>query len=62
MTCRTWWIMASISFLVSIIMSACSHIFSEAAIAVYFVALMVGFVVAGWVLWAVGLVSYLKWR
>ena len=62
MTCRTWWIMASINFLVAMILSACSYIFSEAAIAVYLVALMIGFVVAGWVLWCVGLISYLKWR
>lgn len=62
MTCRTWWIMASISFLVGMIMSALGHIFIEAAVGLYLALGACGFVVAGWVLWAIGLISYLRWR
>lgn len=62
MTCRTWWIGASISFLVGMIMSALGYIFMEAAAGLYLALAACGFVVAGWVLWAVGLISYLRWR
>ena len=62
MTCRTWWIMASIAFLVGMIMGGISFILGEAAISVLFALLNWGFAIAGWVLWAIGLVSYLRWR
>lgn len=62
MTCRTWWIIASISFLVGMIMGGCGYIFREAAIGMYFALLYLGFVVIGCVLWGIGLVSYLRGR
>lgn len=62
MTCRTWWIMASISFLVGMIMGGIGMIFSDAAFSVYLILLNWGLAIAGWVLWAIGLVSYLRWR
>ena len=52
------WIIASISFFVSMLMLACGFIFTEAA--VNFVALNWAFVIAGWVLWFTGLVFRLK--
>lgn len=62
MTCRTWWIMASISFLMGMIMSVLGYIFIEAAVGLYLALIACGFAAAGWVLWAIGLISYLKWR
>lgn len=62
MTCRTWWIMASVSFLVGMIMGGIGMIFSDAAFSAYLILLNWGFAIAGWVLWAIGLVSYLRWR
>ena len=62
MTCRTWWIIASIGFWVGMIMGLFSSIFAEAAAGLYLALLSCGFVVAGWVLWAIGLISYLRWR
>lgn len=62
MTCRTWWIIASFAFLVGMIMGGISTIFSGAALATYFALLNVCFVIAGWVLWGIGLVSHLRNR
>ena len=62
MTCRTWWIMASVSFLVGMIMGGIGMIFNDAAFSVYLILLNWGFAIAGWVLWAIGLVSYFRWR
>ena len=47
------WIMASISFFVSMLMLACGFIFAEAAAT--FVMLDWVFIIAGWVLWFIGL-------
>lgn len=58
MTCRTWWIMAMISFAVGILMTVFSFIFRDVAAGVYFVLLNWGFVFIGWVLWGIGLVNY----
>lgn len=62
MTCRTWWISASITFLVGMIMGLISFIFKEAAISVYLALGNVGLAAAGWVLWIIGFISYLRWR
>lgn len=62
MTCRTWWFTASAMFLFGMIMGLVSHLLEDAASSVYFALLNVGFAVAGWVLWGVGLVSYIRGR
>lgn len=62
MTCRIWWIIAMISFLVGMVFSAFAFIFMEVAAGLYLSLVACGFVAAGWVLWIIGLVSYLKWR
>lgn len=62
MTCRTWWITASIAFLVGMIMGGIGFIFKEATFSVYLVLGNVALAVAGWVLWIIGFISYLRWR
>ena len=52
------WIMASISFFVSMLMLAAGFIFDKAMVT--FVALNWSFVISGWVLWFTGLVFRLK--
>ena len=62
MTCRTWWIIASVNFLVGMILGAFSYFVGNATANMILALLNVGFVIAGWVLWAIGLVSYIRWR
>ena len=61
MTCRTWWIIASVTFLVGMIMGLVSNFVGDAA-SLYLALLNVGFAAAGWVLWGIGLVSYIRGR
>ena len=62
MTCRTWWIIASIDFLVGMITLALGYIFMESVVGLYLLLGACGVIAAGWVLWVVGFVSYLRWR
>ena len=62
MTCRTWWIMASIAFLVGMIMGGIGMFIGNDVTAAVLILLNWGFAIAGWVLWAIGLVSYFRWR
>lgn len=62
MTCTTWWIMASISFFVGLIMNLCSWLFMATVVGTFLALLGLGFVIAGWVLWTIGLVSYIRRR
>ena len=62
MACRTWWITASITFLVGMIMGLFGFIFKEATVGAYLVLGNIALVVAGWVLWVIGFVSYLRRR
>jgi hypothetical protein len=62
MRCKDWWIIASISFLVGLIMSALGYIFMETVAGLYLALIACGFVVSGWALWVVGMISYLRWR
>lgn len=62
MTCRTWWIMASIAFLVGMIMGGIGMLIGNDVTAAVLILLNWGFAIAGWVLWVIGLVSYLRWR
>lgn len=62
MTCRTWWVIASVTFLVGMIMGLASNFVGVAAVSTYLALLNVGFVIAGWVLWGIGLVSYIRGR
>ena len=62
MTCRTWWIMASISFLVGMIMGGIGMLIGNDVTAAVLILLNWGFAIAGWVLWFIGLVNYIRWR
>ena len=62
MMCRNYWIAASVSFFVSMIFSLCSLVFGAAAFGGVFVIGLLTTVVLGWVLWFIGLVSYLRMR
>lgn len=62
MTYRTWWFIAMISFLVSMITLAFGYAFREVAVGVYLVLVSCGFNASGWVLWLIGLINYLRWR
>lgn len=57
-----WWIMASISFFVGMIVCLCGNIFKDSAIGVYFILLDCLFIITGWVLYAIGLVKYVRER
>ena len=62
MTCKTWWIIASIDFLVGMIMLALGYILLKSVVGLYLLLGACGVIAAGWVLWIVGFVSYLRWR
>lgn len=62
MTCTNYWIAASISFFVGMVMGLFGMIFGAAAIGVYLV--LANWILAGigWVLWFIGLVNYIRYR
>lgn len=62
MSSTKWWIMAATSFLVGMFMSVLSMITGLAGIAGVFVILNLVSVIVGWVLWTIGLVTYLRRR
>ena len=62
MTCTNYWIAASISFFVGMVMGLCGIIFREAAIGAYLVLANWVLVGIGWVLYFIGLVNYFRWR
>lgn len=57
MLCTKFWIAAAISFFVSMIFSLCTFVYGGV-----FLILMLMTVAAGWVLWVIGLVNYLRMR
>ena len=62
MNSATWWIMAAISFMISMILSAVYMFVNNADAAVILSLLQLGFVISGWVLWIIGLVSRFRRR
>lgn len=62
MNARNYWIAASVSFFVSMMFSLCSYVFGAAVLGGAFVIGLLTTVVLGWVLWAIGLMNYLRGR
>ena len=62
MSSVTVWIIASIVFFVSMIMFACGWLITNAAVAGMFCCIGIGMVCAGWILWGIGLVNYIRHR
>lgn len=55
-----WFIMASISFFVGLIVCICGQIFKDTAIGVYLFLLDWACIIIGWVLYAIGLVKRIR--
>ena len=62
MTCTNYWIASSISFCVSIIMWIIGIFVKGIDAAVFCLLMNWIFAIAGWVLWIIGLVNYIRNR
>ena len=62
MNSATWWIMAAISFMLSMILSAVCMFVNNVNVAVMISLLQLGFVISGWGLWIIGLVNHFRRR
>lgn len=62
MKATRYWIAASVSFAISMVMSLLSWALMGTPVVTIFVALLLASVVTGWVLWVIGLINYLRRR